>query len=527
MKKLALILGAVGATLLLAGGVVAAYVINDNADKSGITITPGSITEDKTGTVTLSWGEMAAFTNIEGLSAANPVTRSVNIKAELKDENGTDKEEAYQGKLDVELKDLSGKKDDAVKLVDYLSISVQGYAFNTQTKEFAAEKSELGAINPNGQASISVPIYADKAGKQVDFVVSLDVAATPVMSQINADSVYLTVDWNRGEAAQGVKHVFIPDNGWEDMYVYSYSADKENASWPGVKLERDPETGLFVADLLAHDYFIFNNGAGIQYPESGEGMTASDLAYNVANRIYFNWSTHTFVAEAPQTLAPFYLLGETTVWDIRAEYAFEAKDEDLPEGIIHQWYLKADLEKDLEFKVRSGDGNVWLGYNNIEDASKALVAGQDNFTFVEDGSYEFYVKQGSDQGYSVYIAKEGGQQPAPQPQVAPYYLLGHGGSWELADGFAFALSNENKLDDTENQWYAQVTVTAETAYKIRSGENENAWYGLDLVQQECADLVEANGEGGNFQFKVAGTYDIYLKELVNNGGFRIWIAQAQ
>lgn len=409
MKKRALILGAVGAAILLAGGVVAAYVITDNANKQGIHITPGSIEDAKTESITLEWGDMAEFTDIEGLKAGTPVTRSVAIKATTEDEEGVVQDNAvYQGQLDVELKDLSGKSASAVKLIDYLSVSVKGYAYSSGA--FAAEKSVLGTLDAD-HLTAELPVFADKGGKQVDLVVSLDASAQPVMAQIMADQVYLSVDWNRAaNDANAVKHVFIPDNGWSSMYVYSYADGVQNAEWPGVQLQRDPVTGLFEADLLDHDYFIFTEAADAtdhRYPADGQdGMTKADLNYNSAAAIYFDWAQHTFVADAPVTLAPFYLLGEETAWDVQADYAFalEDKEGEVGSNYQHQWKLEAEVVTGKDYKFRSGDGNIWLGYAAIEEGCRALVTGEDNFQFAAAGTYEFYLKLNLDSSYSVFIA---------------------------------------------------------------------------------------------------------------------------
>ena len=418
MKKLALILGTVGAALLLTGGVVAAYVIVDNANNQGIHITPGDTVVDRLGKVTLSWGDMTEFTDITHLTAANPVTRSVNVKAETRDEdNQLQADAAYEGLLDVELIDLSGKAENATKLIDFLSVSIEGYAYSNG--QFANEKTELARITPQGDKAISVPLHADKNGKQVDFVVTLDASATPVMNDINSDNVYLSVDWNRAAEQVGVKHVYIPDNGWNEMYVYSYKSNQlHNGEWPGVKLERDERTGLFEADLLEHEFFIFSDGQpGTQnrYPADGQpGMTAASLNYDDDTKIYFDWETHTFVADAPQTLAPFYLVGESTAWGIRAEYAFELRDDDKPENAIHQWYALATVEADKDFKIRNDHGNTWLGWNEIEEANKIDYQGvypfvqegksDGNFAFKEAGTYQIFLKQ-YENGFQIYLAR--------------------------------------------------------------------------------------------------------------------------
>jgi hypothetical protein len=407
MKRKLFILGTLGLAGLFAGGVVAAYTIADNAEKSGIKITPGTIVDDEVGNVTLEWGDMASFSNVSGLRVGTPITRSVNVKATVKNESDVVQADAvYLGKLDVELKDLSGKAPSAERLIDYLHVDINGYDY--QAGAFAAEKSKLGEIPTDlDEFNTSIGVYSNKDGKPVDFVISLDSAATPVMGEIMTDQVYLTVDWNRGDNSDtGMKHVFIPDNGWSNMYVYSYTAEKQNADWPGVQFTRNAENGLFEGYLADHDYFIFNDGSSNQYPASGEsGMTKASLNYTTAAAIYFDWSTHTFTSTAPVVLAPYYLVGEPTGWDMQAAFGFELHDDDKPEGTEHQYKLIADVVTGKEYKLRASGSETWLGYGAIEEGCRSLVSGSDNFTFNAAGSYTFYIKELSAGGHSVYIAQ--------------------------------------------------------------------------------------------------------------------------
>ena len=121
-----------------------------------------------------------------------------------------------------------------------------------------------------------------------------------------------------------------------------------------------------------------------------------------------------FNYHAPQTLAPFYLVGESTAWGIRAEYAFELRDDDKPENAIHQWYALATVEADKDFKIRNDHGNTWLGWNEIEEANKIDYQGvypfvqegksDGNFAFKEAGTYQIFLKQ-YENGFQIYLAR--------------------------------------------------------------------------------------------------------------------------
>ena len=70
MKKLTLLLASVGATVLLAGATLAAWAVTDKADPFGAKVTPGTIVDDNTDYVTISWGETTNLDNVEGIKVA-------------------------------------------------------------------------------------------------------------------------------------------------------------------------------------------------------------------------------------------------------------------------------------------------------------------------------------------------------------------------------------------------------------------------------------------------------------------------
>ncbi|MCR4879449.1 MAG: hypothetical protein K5906_00615 [Bacilli bacterium] len=409
MKKKALIFGTLGASLLLAGGVFAAYTVTDNAAKIGIKISPTEIQEEAVGTVTLTWGENHAttFTNISNLSIGSPQTKSVVVKADAVD--AENQATSYTGKLSVELQDLSNKTGDAKKLIDYLHVDV---------KKGGDTLGELGRVTANQVTSTvtsgNYNIQASASGVEVSFVVSIDAAAGPYINSINTDQVYLSVDWMRSGNEDGVKHVYIPSNGWTSMYVYSYSSSGQNTDFPGEALQVDSETGFFVADLLdSHTNFIFsevtNNVVTNRYPADGEpGMTRTQLGIDTTGNIYFDWTNHTFVSTAPVEQAPFYLVGEATEsWSQLAAYGFEVADTSLPTGVDHQWHATVTVVTGKDYKICSADKTIWVGKASIETAEGVTLTGDDNFQFSEAGDYSIYVKHfTADSGsYGAYIAK--------------------------------------------------------------------------------------------------------------------------
>ncbi len=416
MKKKALIFGTLGASLLLAGGVFAAYTVTDNAGKMGIKISPTEIQDDAVGTVALSWGSnhSTTFTNISNLTIGTPQTKTVTVIAEAK--NASNQDTTYTGKLDVELQDLSGKAAEARKLINYLHVDVK----NGDTKI-----GDLGLVTRENQTShenetvneneASFNITTDKTGSVISFVVSIDASAQPYINSINTDQVYLAVDWSRSGTEDGVKHVYIPDNGWSNMWVYSYGSTGQNADFPGIELQRDSETGYFVADLLdAHTNFIFSTKTADvvtgRYPGDGEpGATRESLALNTAGNIYFDWSTHQFKSERPAVQYAFYLVGEATEsWSALAVNGFVTSTADLPVGVDQQWEATLTIEAGKEYKFRSADESIWLGRSQVEAASGITLGGSDNFTVssTDNTAYKVYIKHhtGESPYYDAYIA---------------------------------------------------------------------------------------------------------------------------
>ena len=109
--------------------------------------------------------------------------------------------------------------------------------------------------------------------------------------------------------------------------------------------------------------------------------------------------------ETPVELPSFHLLGQETEWAKKDGYKFTQQTENLPENAEAQWFLRVDVDAGTQFKICSDDGNTWIGIANIENECKALVSGDDNFAFNEQGRYDIYLKLlKNNGGYSIYIA---------------------------------------------------------------------------------------------------------------------------
>ncbi len=405
MKKKALFFSTLGTAVLLAGGVFAAYTLVDNAGKTGIRITPGNVEDEPVGTVTLDWGSTTNFNLVTGLSIGDPATRSIEVVAT--DDDGA---LAYQGVLDVELQDLTNKAS-GPKLIDYLHVDVyQGAATTVDDEDHFV--GDIGRVTRQAAKTVETSAHYNiatdsESGKNtIYFIISIDADATPYVNQITTDQVYLSVDWNRkSDSTNAVTRVYIPDNGWATMNVYSYDDEgKQNGDWPGVALSRDPETGYFVADLLnSHNHFIFTEASDStdhRWPADGEGGMLRDTL-NIHEGYYFNWSTKAFTENPPAVEYSFYLVGETTdSWSKLAANGFVVNTDGLDTDTYNnQWKATVTVVADKAYKIR-GASDVdtdWFGWTSVEDQSGTSIfvnaEDSDNFKFRTAGTYDLYLKQ--------------------------------------------------------------------------------------------------------------------------------------
>jgi len=96
---------------------------------------------------------------------------------------------------------------------------------------------------------------------------------------------------------------FTTDAEWEEVYAYAWSGTEPNVTkflgdWPGTKLEKNAETGVYTVSIVSTDapeMIIFNNG------QSGEGNQTSDLEF--VNGAAYEYKKPTG-EEAPIILAP-------------------------------------------------------------------------------------------------------------------------------------------------------------------------------------------------------------------------------
>ena len=404
MKKKGLLFATLGASLLLVGGVVAAYAVTDNAGILGFKITPGTIEEDKVGTVTLEWGATET-TDVTGLQVGTPQERNFVIKstvAEYDEGEGhnVDTDKPYQGTLNVSIEDTSGKAASAKKLIDYLTVEVWAYTYAEET--WSVAQSKVSTLNKTTTED-AINLYSVPAGKNVTVKVILSDQATPYISLINTDTVYLTVDWNKatgGGDVSGTTRVYVPDPGWSNFYFYSYGGGKENAAWPGVKIT-DKVDGKYVVDLVNNQNFIFTEAIDSttnRYPADGQpGMTVESTEAS-ATKIYYDWSSHKFTAVQSYD---YYLLGESTdIWSMLPENGLTYQD-----GTPKQYTGTVTVVAGSDYKIANAGKTDWYGYSSIEAGCKDLVqvGDGDNFQFKVAGEYELFVKYESSK--TVWITK--------------------------------------------------------------------------------------------------------------------------
>lgn len=107
-----------------------------------------------------------------------------------------------------------------------------------------------------------------------------------------AANVTITVTFKAEPVLNPYTATFTTDYDWAEVYAYAWSGTEGQegfkkflGDWPGTKLEKNVETGLYTVTIEAEaapEYIIFNNGNG------GEGNQTTDLAFEDGKAYKFN-----------------------------------------------------------------------------------------------------------------------------------------------------------------------------------------------------------------------------------------------
>ena len=199
-----------------------------------------------------------------------PTLTGVFIKGGL---NGDWKEGAFEWELTT-----------SATVADYV-LADQAVAANTQFKVYAKYSDEsVKWLSPesNGDFLVNADLlgtelalaeenpnmYFEKAGT-FTFTVKNDLSALTITGEFTEEP---------GPELNTYTATFTTDV-WDEVYAYVWSGEGENkvlGEWPGTKLEKNAETGLYDVEFRAEaapEFIIFNNGNG------GAGNQTDDLAF--------------------------------------------------------------------------------------------------------------------------------------------------------------------------------------------------------------------------------------------------------
>ena len=133
------------------------------------------------------------------------------------------------------------------------------------------------------------------ADAQTGDVIKLDLAASADGENVSESYTYTKVST---PSASSLAYFDNSKYNWDDVYIYAYGT-KENAEWPGVKMQRD-DNGLYYyafSSAFKNENIIFNNGkekdAGKeQYPEnSGLPLKAGECKLLTADNEWVGYGT--------------------------------------------------------------------------------------------------------------------------------------------------------------------------------------------------------------------------------------------
>ena len=353
------------------------------------------------------------------------------------------------------------KKDQTFQLIDFgtnikWAVPVDGYSFGGQGDETWKAYLEL-----DGDSNVYKVLQ--------DF----EIDGLYIKLKYGEDHIYFGLKADEGgEGGEGGEGDELPDSGYgiifrddESYALATYVGEEdgfkqykiENLSFKAEQKFNFVDFSTKIGWYVDLDPYSFGGDGNTEDPKWGEYMYVDILmgcyvviqdftAKDIYIKLKYEEDTAYFAladeaGEDPQEhTAPFYLVGELTDWGYDENLAFAEKNEELPENAEKQWYFKGEFAAGKEFKIRSGDGNTWLSAANIEDGSKALVTGEDNFSFVEAGEYEIYLKLLKDNGgYSIYIAKVVGDQGQGQGGEGGEQ---QGGEQEPTEGYGFKFSDD-------------------------------------------------------------------------------------
>ena len=520
MKKLNLLLMSVGAAALLAGATFAAWAVTDKADPIGVKVTPGTIEDDDTKYVTMKWGEATSLENVQQIKVAE--NRKVGIIELLTDGH------EYTGNLTVSItSETTGKQEGEAYLKDYLSVAVYNgkkdlekkpgaeetdpatelpttddrlLTLEAQYKEEAASRVYTASHEAIG-GKYAIPETEKFEGKYYTVFVTLDEGSAPVYEQIKSDVVFLKVDWSpkSGEEVTSNKVYVTRPAAWtgEDTYAYAWTGSKQNAAWPGVKMNQ------FVGEIYSLDIpvefenLIFNDGG------QGEGHETKTISMSeyTPEKPWYDIANDKWEKVPEETEVTYKLAGKIMGVE---KWSFD-KALDLE---------KTSCETAVEYVAKNLELKAGDALKGIDSDGKYYPNGGDDYAITKDGVYNVYFrpKGNTEWGYTyLYVETLAFLQKQPAGQ----------GDWTKT-----AMTYEAAADPEPEQYVIENLDLAENDVFVISLPN-GAWLHFDAIEDgegsAKANFEDAGEPDHNIKVKTAGKYNIYAKPGDNS----IWISEVK
>ena len=365
-KKSIFLLSSIVAFSALVGATFASWAVTDNADPFNLKVSTGSIeTDTTTKYVTFYYGESQNVGNVANLTAGTIRKAGVlDLRANTSD--GT----AINGKLTIAVTDSNGTGL-AAKLVVKVyegDLDATDGVIASDTISSATEKTLT-----NGTVTIST---TSNAAHLYTLTVSLAANVTPkdltglenVVANINVDWAHGLAD---GDVATTTTLYATGFNG--DTYVYAWKGAKQNAAWPGVKMEAATRPGYYVAEVSADfDHIIFNDG---NEAKSGELVIAEEFTDGKNLYNYNSGGTATIETYQEIVTPDYYLIGnEFGNWDTSGQNAVHLEN---PDGGVYTTTIITH-QANSTFKIYDKVNDLWYGEYGTSSG---------NFTIGTAGTY--------------------------------------------------------------------------------------------------------------------------------------------
>ena len=520
MKKLNLLLASIGAAALLGGATFAAWAVTDNADPIGVKVTPGTIEDDDTKYVTMSWGEETKnLQNISGITLGE--NRKVGVVELLT--NGYN----YNGVLTVSIKDnTSGKAEGTASLMDYLSVHVYKGKQDLRDVETTPATSEApaviskelpeatlwGSIDPQylvedpDDREYSISDDAEGAKRAIEgeegkfegvfysVFVTLDAGAMSVYGQIQNDVVFLGLDWNpqSGHAAQSKTVYASRESGWSDVYAFAWVDNKHNAEWPGVKMT-NVKRDIFSLEVPADmEYIIFNDG------NSGDEHQTENISFENydPDTPYYNPNEKTWTEVPSIDDLTYKVVGKIEGSEDWTFAGGKPLSPNTSADGAEEYYAKLKFKSGDEIKVMDSDNAFYPAQGG-------------NYVITEDGDYNVYFRPLGNEAWGYYYMY---LEKITTPNYVVHGRFGADTEW-----------TDKVMTQKEgtNEWFVEsVTLAVGDEFVIHM--YDKTWYNYNDVK-DGVTCVEKAAASDNIVVKEAGVYDIYSDYEVSNNG-HIWIA---